>query len=269
MPNPTDDFDDDDTEELPVLIETVALQDAGDLAFSPPDDTANQTALHSIGAETGAEALAERSEQILALEAQIRVLTESARDLEHLVAEKNQRIEELSAALASARDGAPGSTAAERQLATQLAVRDARLAELIDTVQRLQQAAAVSSAEIETLRGLVESERRETEALRSHSLAGIPASDAVSKSVQALREDHAALVNYIAGRRAWWDEMQSKNAALEARTTELEQELAAGAKRVADAEALASRESERAVELRTELADYARRFDALEREQRL
>ena len=68
-------------------------------------------------------------------------------------------------------------------------------------------------------------------------------------NVQTLREDHAALTAYIAGRRAWWDEMQSKNSSLAARRPRLEHELAASAKRLAAAEAFAvARSRARAVE---------------------
>ena len=59
------------------------------------------------------------------------------------------------------------------------------------------------------------------------------------------------------------------NAQLAARVTGLEQELAASVKGLATAEAFASRESSRAVGLRAELIDYARRVDELERELRL
>jgi chromosome segregation ATPase len=268
MPKTTseDDFDEDHTDELPVLVETVALQEAGDLHV-PHEDTAQQAAVFSMG-EHGIEALnelAQRAEQIPALEAQIRVLTDSTRDLEQLVAEKSRRIEELDAALASSRRSKDDSGVAERHLATQLAIRDARLAELTETVQRLQLEAAASLADIERLRGLAESGKRAADAMR-RELAAKPASNTPADGLQALREDHAALVAYIAGRRVWWDELQAKNASLAARAEALEQELLAGAERLASAEELAARESSRAVELRAELVDYARRVDELERE---
>ena len=273
MPKVTsdDDFDEDHTDELPVLVETVALQEAVDPA-PPHEDTAQHAAAaYSAAGEPGLEALtelAQRAEQIPALEAQIRVLTDTVRDFEQLVVEKARRIAELDAALASSRRSTGDSTVAERHLATQLAIRDARLAELTITVERLQREAAASSAEIERLRGVAESGRREADALR-RELAAKPVLDMGSQSVQSLREDHAALADYIASRRAWWDEMQAKNANLAARATALEQELAGGAQRLAAAEALASRESSRAVQLRAELVDYARRVDDLERERRL
>jgi chromosome segregation ATPase len=270
MPKTTseDDFDEDHTDELPVLVETVALQEAGDLHV-PHEDTAQQAAVFSMG-EHGIEALnelAQRAEQIPALEAQIRVLTDSTRDLEQLVAEKSRRIEELDAALASSRRSKDDSGVAERHLATQLAIRDARLAELTETVQRLQLEAAASLADIERLRGLAESGKRAADAMR-RELAAKPASNTPADGLQALREDHAALVAYIAGRRVWWDELQAKNASLAARAEALEQELLAGAERLASAEELAARESSRAVELRAELVEYARRVDELERERR-
>jgi chromosome segregation ATPase len=237
------------------------------------DDTEEHTVLYSPPGDAAGSAarlaeLAERAKQIRSLEAQIRVLTDSARDLEHRAAEKDQRIEELNDKLAKLRQSMDDSAAAGRKLATQVAVREAQVAELTANVERLGQDAAAASAELEQLRGLAAAAHRETEALRGE-LATRPARDATSPDVQELRENHAALATYIAARRASWDDMQATNARLVARVAELEHECKIGAKRLAAADALANRESSRAVALRAELVGFARRVDTLERELRL
>ena len=97
-----------------------------------------------------------------------------------------------------------------------------------------------------------------------------PAADPTLPDLQQLREDHAALTAYIASAaRLVGRDAGSKQLELAARVAALEHELAASAKRLAAAEAFAARESSRAVALRAELVDYARRVDALERELRL
>src|SRR5689334_5620778 len=275
----SDDFDDDDTDELPVLLDTVGLEDAAaaesaaEPSLGPPaEDAAQRTELLAPFRDAAAaEALlvdaAQQDEQIPALEAQIGVLTDGMRDLEQRVAEKDRRIEELREVLSTIRRSTDDSTATERRLATQLAVRDARIAELTATIARLQEEAAVGSAEIERLLKLVEARDSEVEALR-RELAARP-DPAPEPPNEDLRENYATLRSYVAARRAWWDEMQASNAQLAARVTGLEQELAASAKSLAAAEAFASRETSRAVGLRAELVDYARRVDELERRQRL
>jgi chromosome segregation ATPase len=189
------------------------------------------------------------------------------RDLEHRLTEKDRRIEELRDLLSSVRRSSDESSQTERRLATQLAVRDARVAELTTTIEGLQQAAAAGSAEIERLRQAAELRDGETEALRRELAAKSTPEPAPPND--DLSENYATLRSYVAARRAWWDEMQATNAQLAARVTGLEQELAASVKGLTTAEAFASRESSRAVGLRAELIDYARRVDELERELRL
>ena len=63
--------------------------------------------------------------------------------------------------------------------------------------------------------------------------------------------------------------MQPSKLGLEAKVAALEHELTGGAKRLAVPKPLRARESSRAVALRAELVDSARRVDALERELRL
>jgi predicted RNase H-like nuclease (RuvC/YqgF family) len=280
----SDDFDDDDddTDELPVLLDPVGLEDAAALedasqpsfGASPSEDAEEHTELFKPASDAASpQALladvAQIDEQIPALEAQIGVLTDGMRDLEQRLAEKDRHLEELREILASVRRSTDDSTAAERRLATQLAVRDARIAELTTTVEGLEQAAAAGAAEIERVRQVAESRNSEAEALRRELKARPEPAPGPAPPSDDLRENYATLRSYVAARRAWWDEMQTSNAQLAARVTGLEQNLAASAKGLAAAEAFASRESSRAVGLRAELVDYARRVDELERELRL
>jgi len=272
----SDDFDHDDTDELPVLLDTVGLEDAVEPSFAPlpPEAEAEADGAELLappdeaaGSDVPLSDVEERDEQIPALEAQIRVLTDGMRDLEQRLAEKDRRIEELRDLLSSVRRSTDDSSATERRLATQLAVRDARVAELTTTIEGLQQAAAAGSAEIERLLKVAESRNGEAEALRRELAAKSTPEPAPPND--DLSENYATLRSYVAARRAWWDEMQATNAQLAARVTGLEQELAATVKGLTTAEAFASRESSRAVGLRAELVDYARRVDELERELRL
>src|SRR5688572_10606627 len=150
----SDDFDTDHTDELPVLLETVGLEDAVEPLVADLHDTSEHAVLYSpTGDAAGSAAhFAERAEQISSLEAQIRVLTDSARDLEQTVAEKDRQIGALNDSLTSLRRSAEASAAAERQLATQIAVRDAQLAELAANVDRLGRDAAAAAAELDQLR---------------------------------------------------------------------------------------------------------------------
>jgi chromosome segregation ATPase len=276
------DFDDDDTDELPVLLDPVGLEDAErlesaarpSLESAPSDEAAARAELFAPagGAASSQPVLsdaAQADEQVSALEAQIGVLTESMRDLENRLAEKDRHLEELRETLSAVRRSTDDSGATERRLATQLAVRDARIAELTATIERLEQAATAAAAEIERQRQLAEARNSEAEALRRELEARPEPQPAPAAPDEELTENYATLKSYVAARRAWWDEMQTSNAQLAARVTGLEQELAASGKGLAAAEAFAARESSRAVGLRAELVEYARRVDELERRLRL
>jgi septal ring factor EnvC (AmiA/AmiB activator) len=266
----SEDLDSDPTDQLPVLLETDVLDERMEplLAVPRAEDTAEHTSLFSLEVEAGASEklaeLAERVEQIPALEAQIRTLTDGARDLEQRAAEKDRRLQDLHGKLAELQRSRDDAAAAERRLATQLAIRDARIAELTTTVQRLEQEATTGSAQLQLLRETAEAARGEAATLRQE-LQARPAPDPASPDTRQLREDHAALTAYIVGRRTWWDGLQADNTRLAARVAALEHELGQNAKRLASAESLAERESTRAVALRAELVGYARRVETLER----
>ena len=276
MPNrSSDDFDNDHTDELPVLLETVTFEDDEALfASSQVDDTSEQTALHKTVAEKPASATpalptdsAERQARVADLEAQNQSLAERNRELELHLAQKDQLIEELKHEVATFRDSANDASAAERRLATQLAVHDARIAELTTTVEHLERDAAAGATEVERLRTSAATAQHEADTLKGE-LAARPAASEPTADLQQLLEEKATLEAYIAARRTWWEEAQVKQIGLEAKVTALQHELTMGSKRLGDAEAFAARESSRAVALRAELVDAARRLSTLERELR-
>ena len=266
----SDDFDLENTDELPVLLEPV--EDAAEpLAVARHEDTADHIEIfppmRDAEAEEELAQLSQRADQIPALDAQIRVLTDSLRDLEQRLVEKDRRLDELRATLASLPQSTNASTANEERLATALADRDTQIAALRMTVEELEETAAARETELEVLREAAETLRSEAEELR-RALAARGDPD-TTQPTEDLREAYSTLQSYVEGRRAWWDELQETNTRLATRTTELEQELAASAKSVAAAEAFAAKESGRAIELRAELVGYARRTAELERELKL
>lgn len=268
----SDDFDSDHTDELPVLLETVAqsADEESPFAASQPDDTSQHAALRSAPSQSGGSTselrfkLAERSDEIAILQAQIAALADRGRELEHNVAERDQILHELQQTVATLRQSTDDAFTAERRLATQLAVRDGRIAELTAALEQLRETAASEAAEMERLRATAESSRRDADNLRNELAARSPSSVG-SPELQELLEEKAALSDYIASRRARWEESQATEASLNAQVAALEKELAAGAKRIDEAEAFAARESSRAVALRSELVEYARRVTELER----
>jgi pSer/pThr/pTyr-binding forkhead associated (FHA) protein len=278
---PSDDIDIDNTDELPVLLESDVLGDEQpSFASQQLETTSDHTALYQAVEEPAAGGsalhaeLAARAAETADLEAELATLAERARTLEQRLAEKDQLIGELKHTIATLRESAEDTSAAERRLATQLAIRDARLAEAATTIESLEREAAARVPEIDRLRAAAEAARRDAETARHEAdaakkdLAAQPGPSAMAPDIQELLEDNAALRDYIAGRQAWWDELQAKHVAITERAAAMELELATGQKGLAAAEAFAARESNRAVALRAELVEYARRADSLERELR-
>ena len=271
----SDDFDNDSTDELPVLLETVALGDDHDPAFATPanEDTSEHTAMYGAAEQPSAGSspldaeLAEHAQQTAELEARLATVANRAHDLEQRLAEKDQLIGELKHAVATLRESAQDTSAAERRLATQLAIREARNAEAATTVANLEREVAARAAEIDRLRASAEAARREADTLK-RELAARPAASESTHDLQDLVEDNAALRDYIAGRQQSWNDLQAKQVGLSARAAAMEHELATSKKALAAAEAFAARESKRAVALRAELVDHARLVASLQRELR-
>ncbi len=175
----SDDLDGEHTDELPVLRDTVVLDDGAEplLGTSLGETTGEHTVMYgplAAARDDSPRLLAELANQVPALEAQIRTLTDLSRDLEQAGAAKDRRIAELEATVAALRKSLEDSAAAERRAAVEAALRDGRLAELKDTVERLQTEAAERRSELEELRAQTGSARVENEALRAE-LAARPA----------------------------------------------------------------------------------------------
>ena len=244
----SDQQDNDDTDELPVLLEEVAFDPDAQLSSAPrTEDTSEQTVLYAAAHDDSPQADTEhpeRTAEIASLEAEIRTHRDRGRELERHLAEKDERMRELNRTLDALRQSLDGTAGSERRLGALVTDRDARVTELTTTVERLRADAGAHSAEIERLRATHEAARREIDALK-RELAASAAATPVSAE-QELREDNAALTAYIAGRRTWWDETQATQTQLAALATALEHELATRTRRLASAEALAAQETDRA-----------------------
>jgi predicted RNase H-like nuclease (RuvC/YqgF family) len=264
--------DNDHTDELPVLLDTVVLDDGRDppAATLLAENTGQHTALYAMarGHETAlASDHAAHTARIAELEADVQGLAGRHRELEQHLAEKEALIGHLKHTIAALRESVKDSGTAERRLAAQLAARDTRLTELTATAERLQREAEARSAQIEQLRSAADQARAEAPGRAEPAIR--PAESVPASEVQELREHNATLTAYIAARNAWWVEAEATHSSLAARAAALEHELATSARRLKEADALAAQESNRAMALRAELVDYARRADALERELRL
>jgi hypothetical protein len=136
------DFDLDNTDELPILLEPV--EDVAEpFAVARAEDTAEHTELFPAPSPGGPEALLadllQRAEQIPALEAQIRMLTDGQRDLERRLAEKDRHLAELRSTEAASSQSLAGRLTAE------LADRNAQIAALSTAVEQLEAAATARS----------------------------------------------------------------------------------------------------------------------------
>jgi chromosome segregation ATPase len=289
----------DRTDELPVLLETVAFGAAEDLV-AVPDAAGSQTALYAAPATEAPAPPANEDDRaaIAALEREVSELTSRARELELQLAGKERSLDELERHVAEFRAGAASRVAVEQHLTQQLAERDARVEELAAERDTLRSERDARSAELaaaqegfrveldarvaelaatrDGLRAELDARVTEIEALtvaaddaqraRAELEARAATAEREEPAIEKLREDNAALTAYIATRRETWERTEAARAALAARVAALEHELADGVVRLRKAEELAARESSRAVDLRTELIGTARRLEDAERE---
>jgi hypothetical protein len=264
----------DHTDELPVLLETVVLDEGGmpHLLSSSHDDTSEQTAIFAaanpgaMAAELQAEITA-REAKIQAVEADIARLSSRWQDVEKHLAEKDAAIAELNATIHALRQSLLDKTAAEQRLGAELAERDSRLRDASSDQERAGRDRDIRDQEVLKLRTEL-AEAQQANATLTAQRAAASALTVDPADIQALREHSAALEAYIAGRRAWWDEAQAARVDLAKRVAALEHELSVTTQQLDDAAALSTRESERATALRTQLVDFARRLESSERELR-
>ncbi len=255
---PPDDIDDDDhTDELPVLIETVVLDSAhpSRVAADSLENTGERTArFTTLPATTGVEVeslqsdLAARGAQIAALEEDIAQLSARWTDVERHMTAKDARIEELGHIVAELRRTLAERHTAEQHLAAELRERSAAL-----------DRAGAESAELRAAVATAEQ--------KLGALAAPPAvATAEATPLQRLREEVASLATYIENRREWWLELKTRAAASTNHVVRLQQELQTLSATQREGIALATRESNRAAALRSELIAQARLVEELRRE---
>ncbi len=258
--NPFDDVADDErTDELPVLVETVVL---GSARTAVPEgdsleDTAERTAKFpspTSGSTTDLESLqtdlAARGAKIAALEEDIARLSARWNEIERHITARDTRIEDLNRTLGELRRTLAERHVAEQRLATELARRGTDLERLNAENTALRAGAATSEANLVALAA---------EATPAHTAAD-------SGSAEALRQEIASLSAYIANRNDWWRELKSLVAASAERIGTLQRELRDLTAAHRDANALAVRESTRAAKLRSELVTATRVAEELRRE---
>ena len=261
---PTDPFDDvaDDerTDELPVLVETVVLGSTQQAAADGDslEDTAERTAKFpspAAGSASEIESLqtdlAARGAKIAVLEEDITRLSARWNEIERHLTSRDTRIAELNRTLDELRRTLAERHVAEQRLTTDLAQRAA-------DIERL-------NAENTALRAAAETAETNLAALAAESRASAdPATDPAS--ADALRQEVASLRAYIANRNDWWRELKSQVATSADRIAALQRETRDLAAARRDASALAARESARAVEIRAELVATTRIVEEQRRE---
>jgi predicted RNase H-like nuclease (RuvC/YqgF family) len=246
--NPFDDVADDErTDELPVLVETVVLGSAGATVADGDllEDTAERTAKFPSPAggstaeiESLQTDLAARGAKIAALEEDIARLSARWNEVERHITARDTRIEELNRTLGELRRTLAERYVNEQRLAAELAHRGA-------DVQRL-------NAENTALRAAAETAEANLAALAGETAAEqLPGAD--SSSTTALHQEVASLSAYITNRNDWWRELKSLATASAERIDTLQRELRELTAAHREASALAARESTRAAKLRDDL----------------
>ncbi len=258
--NPFDDVADDErTDELPVLVETVVLGSAAAIAEGDSlEDTAERTAKFP-GSTSGSTAqiqslqtdLAARGAKIAALEEDITRLSARWNEIERHLTARDTRIDELNRTLSELQHTLAERHAAEQRLATELARRGA-------DVERL-------SAENTALRATAETAEANLAALTAESTARAH-TVADSGSAAALRQEIASLSAYIANRNQWWLELKASAHTSTERIGTLQRELHDLTAAQRDTSAQAARESARAATLRAELVAATRLVEEQRRE---
>jgi hypothetical protein len=258
--SPPDEIDDNDhTDELPVLVETVVLDPAHPSVVEADvlEDTAERTARFNpipggteIEVESLQSDLAARGAQITALEGDIAQLNARWADVERHLTAKDARIDELSRIVAELRQALAERHTAEQRLATELRERSSALER--------------SSEENSELRAAAEAAEQKLAALASQPLApSIAPGDATP--VQLLQEEIASLASYIQNRRDWWAELKARAATSAAEVDRLQEELRSVTAAQREATALAAKESDRATTWRRDRVEQARLVEESQR----
>jgi predicted RNase H-like nuclease (RuvC/YqgF family) len=256
-----DDFvDDEPTDELPILLETVVLDPAVYAVGTADDDTGEHPALREEPETFAAADGSERQHapgELADARAQIERLTQQATQLESRAAEQTATIDRLEAALDQATETVTEQQRAERQFTAELRDRETQFNGLLAELDRLREQLNAQDTELEQLRQANETAENGLAAARTALAATAQSREAPARHeplTLKLREEIASLTDYIANRRTWWDGLQAEVASQRRRIAELEQELKQRVRREQRAEQVAEREQQRADELREALS---------------
>jgi FHA domain len=269
--SPADDerLDHDQTDELPVLLDTADLEGDEDVSASTAERTGEHTAhLTALPNSDDAPAdvvereLDQRIKQIAALERDLARLSTRWLDTERYLTEKDAVIRDLNRALAKTRVELAERRTTEQRLAAELADRESQFAELLEELDRLREAAAGRDREIERERTARQAAVEELAVARLE-LAQRASPISEDEEIRALREELATLSVYIDNRHASWVASEGRATAQQQRIVELERELAHRAGRQQRAETLAERENSRALALREQLVEQSRQTESL------
>jgi hypothetical protein len=259
-------LDNDQTDELPILLETADLgtdEDDAATAERTGEHTTHLVALSPAEDRTAGEReLEQRIKQIASLERDLARLSARWLDTERYLTEKDAVIGDLNRALAKARVENSERRATEQRLATELQDREAQFNKLLDELDKLRQESAASAREVEQQRA---SRHAAVEELALARLELTQHSSPVNEDdeIRALREELATLTVYIDNRHASWVAAEARGSEQQQRIAELERELTQRAERLQRAENLAERENARAVGLREDLVTHSRRAESL------
>lgn len=249
---PIYDGDDGQTDELPALSAPAAHRHSAEWSaddLGGADDTGQHTAVFSAPSLDPAPAprpAPQVTATVATLTAEVERWSARCRAAEEQLADTRIVVADLDGAIASVRRTLDEHKSAGQRLARELAERTAAL--------------HAAEAERTRLREQLEHATAEPSSGSSVPSAALPRATDDHGTVEGLLEAHAALAAYVDQRKQWWDGARLQIANLATKVVALEHELAVRATRLAAAEALAARESDRAADWRAQAADYARQL---------
>jgi predicted RNase H-like nuclease (RuvC/YqgF family) len=270
-PDKDDVLDDEPTDELPILLETVVLDPAQHAVAGPGEQPAPRPPTGSRPEEPAAAEAAPRERAALArlatVEADFKQLTLHAEDLERREAENRAAAGQLERALRDARAELQTRRDAEGRWAAQVQDRERQVESLSQELDRARARVDAQARQLEELRRAAEAGQAELSSARQQleSSAARDAGTTAAPLEQQLREEIAALGSYIENRHAHWEDLSARLRESDRRVAELEQELEQRAERQRRAEQIAERERGRAARLRDDLTEAARTIESHER----
>lgn len=264
-PDKDDALDDEPTDELPILLETVVLDPAQHAVAGPGEYSAPRPTGSRPEKPAAEAASSERAAS--AMEADFKRLTLHAEELERREAENRAAVDRLERALRDARGELETRRDAEGRLAAQVQDRDRQVESLSQELDRHRSRVSAQEGQLEELRRAAQAGQAELLSARQQleSSARRDADATPAPLAQQLREEIAALGSYIENRRARWEDLSARLRESDRRVAELEKELEQRAERQRRAEEIAEQERGRAARLRDDLTETARTVESHER----